>query len=72
MWGYVDQVPEVALAIVLFDLQGDSEGVEVAFRRAGERRVPDVCRPRRTPEGCGETVQDTTDLLEKQKKHKSL
>ena len=58
----VDKVPEVALAIVLFDLQRDGEGVEVAVGRTGQRRVPDVWRPRGTPEGCRETVQDTTDL----------
>lgn len=61
----VDQVPVVAFAIVLFDLQRDSESVEVAVGRTGQRCVPDVCWPRRTPKGCGETVQDSTDLDKK-------
>lgn len=41
----VDQVPVVALAIVLFDLQCDSEGVEVAVRWTGQCSVSDVCWP---------------------------
>lgn len=65
-------VPVVALAIVLFYLQCDSEGIEVAVRRTGQCCVPDVCRPRRTPKGCGKTVQDTTDLDGKGKKIEAL
>lgn len=43
---YVDHLPVISLAIILFDLQWHSEGVEVAVGRTGQRRVPDVCRPR--------------------------
>lgn len=39
------QVPVVALAIVLFDIERDSEGIEVAVRWSRKGRVPDVRQP---------------------------
>lgn len=58
----VDTAPVVAFAIVLLHFQRDSEGVEVAIGQTGQRRVPRVHRAGGTAKGCGETVQDTTDL----------
>lgn len=68
----VDWIPVVTLAIVLFDLQRDSKGVEVTVRRTGQCCVPVVNRPWGTPKGRGETVQDATDLDAKEKKTKSF
>lgn len=39
------EVPIVALAVVLFDIERDSEGVEVAVRWSRQGRVPDVRWP---------------------------
>lgn len=38
-----DHVLVVAFAIILFDLQCNSEGIEIAVRWTGQRRVSDVC-----------------------------
>lgn len=57
-----DHVLVVAFAIILFDLQCNSEGIEITVRWTGQRRVSDVCWSWRTPKGRREAVQDTTDL----------
>lgn len=59
------EVPIVAFAVVLFDVQRHSEGVEVAVGRIGQRSVPDVCGFRGTTKGCRKTIQDTADLCKK-------
>lgn len=38
-----DHVLVVAFAIILFDLQCNSEGIEITVRWTGQRRVSDVC-----------------------------
>ena len=58
----VQKVPVVALAIIFFDIECDSEGIEVAVGWSGQDCVPDVCGPRQTAKSCGKAVQDTAYL----------